>query len=197
LSEAGELLRQRLDDDPGVVATDLPQAAVLIALQQLEGKAQVILTRRASHLRLHAGEIAFPGGKCDPEDHDHWSTALREAEEEVALPASLIDRLGVMHPLITRTQIEVTPCVGQLTGPVALVPNPDELDAVFKVPLTFFADKKELQFDRFDYGGHSRMVPRYQWQDYSIWGITAAMLVQLVNLAFDAGLDLEAYWERR
>ena len=192
-----ERLRARLDDDPGVVPRALSQAAVLIALENSGPEPAVVLTQRAAHLQLHAGEVAFPGGKCDPGDCDHWATALREATEEVALPASLVERLGVMPPVVTRSQIEVTPCVGRLTGAVDLVPNRDELDAVFKVPLSFFAQAGELHFDRFDYGGRERLVPRYEWRDYSIWGITAALLVQLVNLALDAGLDLEAYWEGR
>lgn len=192
-----ERLRLHLDDDPGVASAVLSQAAVLIALDDSDSEPAVVLTQRAAHLRLHAGEVAFPGGKCDPGDHDHWATALREAEEEIALPPSLIERLGVMPPVVTRTQIEVTPCVGRLTGAVDFVPNREELDAVFKVPLSFFAQPGELHFDRFDYGGRERLVPRYEWQDYSVWGITAALLVQLVNLALDAGLDLEAYWEGR
>jgi 8-oxo-dGTP pyrophosphatase MutT (NUDIX family) len=190
-------LQMKLEDDPGVVPRALAQAAVLIALDDSGREPAVVLTQRAAHLRLHAGEVAFPGGKCDASDSDHWATALREAEEEVALPPSLVARLGVMPPLVTRTKIEVTPCVGRLTGPVELTPNRDELDAVFKVPLSFFAQAGELHFDRFDYGGRERLVPRYEWREYSIWGITAALLVQLVNLALDAGLDLEGYWEGR
>jgi len=192
-----ERLRRRLADDPGVVPSALSQAAVLIALDDSGSEPAVVLTQRAAHLRLHAGEVAFPGGKCDPGDHDHWATALREAEEEIALPVSLVERLGVMPPAVTRTKIEITPCVGRLTMAVAFVPNRVELDAVFKVPLSFFAQPGELHFDRFDYGDRERLVPRYDWREYSIWGITAALLVQLVNLALDAGLDLEAYWEGR
>jgi 8-oxo-dGTP pyrophosphatase MutT (NUDIX family) len=190
-------LQMKLEDDPGVVPRALAQAAVLIALDDSGREPAVVLTQRAAHLRLHAGEVAFPGGKCDASDSDHWATALREAEEEVALPPSLVARLGVMPPLVTRTKIEVTPCVGRLMGPVELTPNRDELDAVFKVPLSFFAQAGELHFDRFDYGGRERLVPRYEWREYSIWGITAALLVHLVNLALDAGLDLEGYWEGR
>ena len=192
-----ERLRRRLADDPGVVPRALSQAAVLIALDDSESEPAVVLTQRAAHLRLHAGEVAFPGGKCDPGDCDHWATALREAEEEIALPAARVEKLGVMPPVVTRTKIEVTPCVGRLMGAVDFVPNREELDAVFMVPLSFFAQARELHFDRFDYGGCARLVPRYEWRDYSIWGITAALLVQLVNLALDAGLDLEAYWEGR
>jgi 8-oxo-dGTP pyrophosphatase MutT (NUDIX family) len=173
---------------------ELPQAAVLALIDYHPGVESVVLIRRADHLRLHAGEVAFPGGKCDEGDTDAWHTALREAEEEIALPAPHVTRLGMLPPLVTRTGIEVLPCVAELSQPVDLKPNPEELAAVFSAPLAFFAEAGNLDFMDFDYGGRKRRVPRYQWQEYTIWGITAAILVQLVNLGCDAGLEMEAYW---
>ncbi len=188
-------LGERLDRSAAGVDHSLPQSAVLVALDDREAPTSVVLTQRAAHLRLHAGEVAFPGGKCDPEDNDFWDTALREAAEEIELPAGHIRPLGHMAPLVTRTGIQVTPCVGLLERAAQFRPNPDELDAVFEVPLEFFADPNELYFKRFDYGGHERQVPHYDWQGYSIWGITAGILVKLVNLACDAGLAMEDYWK--
>lgn len=172
----------------------LPQAAVLVLLQQLDAEPEVVLTRRADHMRLHAGEVAFPGGRCDADDCSHWGTALREADEEVAVPASQVEQLGVMSPLVTRTGIEVTPCVGRLLGEVELLPNPAELDTIFTVPLAFLADAGNLSFDNFEYAGAQRQVPRYDYHQYSIWGVTAAMLVRLVNITHAARLPLGAYW---
>lgn len=165
-----------------------------MALDEGPDQLAVTLVRRAMHLRLHAGEVAFPGGKCDREDRGHWHTALREAEEEVALPAGHIDRIGCLRPLVTRTGIQVTPCVGRLAEAVRLRPNPDELDAVFEAPLEFFADRSSLHFDSFDYGGLTRRVPRYEYGEFTVWGITAAILVRLVNLACDAGIEMDEYW---
>jgi len=99
--------------------------------------------------------------------------------------------------VVTRTGIEVTPCVARLQSPVQFEPNPAELDAVFSVPLDFLAQSSQLQFDTFEYGGRQRRVPRYEWQQYSIWGITAAILVKLVNLGCNAGLEMEDYWQGR
>jgi 8-oxo-dGTP pyrophosphatase MutT (NUDIX family) len=198
LSEAVLRLAARLTSagtaDAPESVSQLPRAAVLVLIDRLAGVESVILTRRADHLRLHAGEVAFPGGKCDEEDVDAWHTALREAEEEIALPVEHVERLGVLPSLVTRTGIEVVPCVAELSRTSDLKPNPDELAAVFSVPLAFFAEAANLSFIEFDYGGRRRQVPRYQWQDYTIWGITAAILVQLVNLGCDAGLEMEAYW---
>lgn len=187
-------LRDSLPQAPRVFDGALPQAAVLVALDDRPGQLQVTLVRRAQHLRLHAGEVAFPGGRCDSGDSDHWDTALREAEEEVALPPGRIERIGCLGPLVTRTGIQVTPCVGRLAVATRLRPNPEELDAVFDAPLAFFADPAALAFDSFEYGGLRRLVPRYEYGEFTIWGITAAILVRLVNIACDAGIEMEEYW---
>lgn len=180
--------------EPGQPATDLPRAAVLVAIDLSCSDPSVILTRRAPHLRLHSAEVAFPGGRCDEEDNDEWHTALREAHEEVALEPDLIEPLGTMQPVVTRTGIHVVPCVGLLHSDVTLSPNPEELDRVFRAPLAFFSNRNAVQFDEFDYAGAQRRVPRYEYREYSVWGITAAILVRLVNNACAAGIELEEYW---
>ena len=100
----------------------------------------------------------------------------------------------MMSPLVTRTGIQVTPCVGRLHGRVELSPNLDELESIFAVPLDFLANADNLSFDSFEYAGAQRQVPRYDYEQYSIWGITAAMLVRLVNITHTARLPLGAYW---
>lgn len=194
MSKLVATLAGRLATDPGATDKDLPQAGVLVLLDEQGAEPTVVLTLRAAHMRLHAGEVAFPGGKCDPQDTSHWHTALREAEEETGLPRDAVEQLGVLPSVVTRTGIEVIACVGRLMTPVNLQLNPDELEEVFSVPLSFFAQADQLHLDRFEYRGRSRLVPRYEYKDYSIWGITAAILVKLVNTACDAGLELEDYW---
>jgi 8-oxo-dGTP pyrophosphatase MutT (NUDIX family) len=189
-----ERLRARLPGAPLWFDQALPQSAVLVALDDRTPPLSVVLTRRAAHLRLHAGEVAFPGGKCDEDDDGFWGTALREAEEEIALPAQHIEPIGFLAPLVTRTGIQVTPCVGRLRQRAELTPNPAELEAVFEAPLEFFADPAHLCFDRHDYAGRSRRVPRYEYGQFTVWGITAAILVSLVNVACDAGIEMEEYW---
>jgi 8-oxo-dGTP pyrophosphatase MutT (NUDIX family) len=170
---------------------------VLVPLREAAEDTRVVLAKRAGHLRLHAGEIAFPGGKCEAQDHSVWDTALREAMEETGLPPEAAEPLGALRPLVTRSGIEVTPCVARLDPAVQLTPNPEELDLLFEVPVAFFADRQKLEFEPFEYGGRQRLVPCYQWRTHRIWGVTAAMLVMLVNAGFDAGIKLDAYWRGR
>lgn len=169
------------------------EAAVLVALTT-ERRPQVILGRRAKHLLLHPGEVAFPGGKREPEDATPWVTALREAEEEVGLTGSEVNPLGELRPLITRTGFDVHPCIARVPSGLNLVVDPGEFDSVFLSPLEVFADRKLYRLEAMSDGTRTRMVPHYQIGDDNIWGVTAAVLAQLANLAYDAGLDLQRNW---
>ena len=175
-------------------ATDRPQAAVLVALTDKMAP-EVLLGRRAKHLPLHPGEVAFPGGKRESVDATPWDTALREAHEEVQMPQTQVGPLGELPALITRTGFEVHPCIGRVPAGLDLVVDPREFDSVFHQPLEVFADsglfRLEVMFD----GERNRMVPHYQVGEDNIWGVTAAILALLANVAYDAGLDLKRDWE--
>lgn len=168
----------------------LDQASVLICITTYNSAPEVILTKRAAHMRLHPGEVAFPGGRADEGDVDVWHTALREAEEEIALPQDAVQRIGQMNTMVTRSKIEVSPCVGLLDQPVCFEPNRDELDSVFLVPLQHLAEEENLCIQWMDINGTKKPVPSYTYEDYEIWGMTAALLVHLANMACDAGLDM-------
>lgn len=172
-----------------------PQAAVLVALTD-EPEPRVLLGRRAKHLPLHPGEIAFAGGKREVVDPSPWATATRETQEEVGLTEDLLQPLGELPPMLTRTGFEVYPCIAGIPAEPELTVDPGEFDSVFYVPLSVFADSSlyrlEVMFD----GTRSRKVPHYQVDDDNIWGVTAAVLVLLVNVAYDAGLDLERDWKQ-
>jgi 8-oxo-dGTP pyrophosphatase MutT (NUDIX family) len=171
-------------------AGDLAQAAVLILLQDSIAGAEVVLTQRALHMRLHPGETAFPGGRCDPEDADRWHTALREAQEEIALPPHRVRQLGQLEPMITRSDIEITPCVGLLLEATEFVPSPDELAAIFTAPLAYFADPTNLMLENIEFSLGRRQVPHYCFEGNDIWGVTAFMLVRLANIGYNAGFEL-------
>jgi 8-oxo-dGTP pyrophosphatase MutT (NUDIX family) len=167
-----------------------PEAAVLVALTD-EDLPRVVLGRRAMHLPLHPGEIAFPGGKREPEDASPWMTARREALEEVGLPGSLVAPLGELAPLMTRTGFMVHPCVARVPAALEMVVDPGEFDSVFLQRLEIFADRGLFRLEAMSSGGRTRMVPHYQLGDDNIWGVTATVLAQLANVAYDAGLDLQ------
>lgn len=161
-----------------------PEAAVLVPITRSD-EPEVVLTLRASGLSTHSGEVAFPGGRRDPEDADLVQTALREAEEEIGLPPGLVEVVGPLSTLVSRHGIKVTPYVGLVPDFVEYRPNDGEIAAVFAVPLAFFREDPRETTHRIDYLGRSWYVPSYRYGEYKIWGLTAIMLVELVNLVFD------------
>ncbi len=165
------------------------EAAVLVPITRSE-QPEVVLTLRASGLSTHGGEVAFPGGRRDPEDSDLIRTALREAEEEIGLAPGLVEVVGPLSTLVSRHGIQVTPYVGLVPDYVEYRANDDEIAAVFSVPLAFFSNDPRETTHRIDYLGQSWYVPSYRYGEYKIWGLTAIMLVELVNLLYDAGIGL-------
>ena len=165
------------------------QAAVLVALTE-QPEPRVILGRRAQHLRLHPGEVAFPGGKREPQDASPWVTALREAHEEIGLEPSLVQSLGEVVPRVTRTGFQVHPCVAKVPEAFDMVVDPAELESVFLTPLAVFAQPETYRLEKMSDERGSLLVPHYQINDDNIWGVTAAVLVQLVNLVLDARLPV-------
>lgn len=168
----------------------LPQAAVLMPLTRSEHP-ELILTRRADDLSTHAGEVAFPGGRRDPTDSDLLHTALRESQEEVGLDPHCVQIAGSLSQLVSRHGIEVTPYVGIVPQGLSYSANAEEIDSIFSVPLDFFAEDARETTHRIDYLGQSWYVPSYRFHDYKIWGLTAVMVVELVNLLYDRRLRLD------
>ncbi len=169
-----------------------PEAAVLLALTD-EAEPHIILTKRAEHLKNHRGEVALPGGMVDPGDDSFFTTALRESHEEIALLPSLVEVLGHLDPMVTRFGVKVTPVLGLISPDVILEANPDELDSVFRVPLSFFLRDERLRTDRGTVNGHSVAVPCWEWEGYHIWGVTAIILVNFMNrvlgMTIDTGIE--------
>lgn len=166
-----ELLRRVSNHTPHTLETDgrFPEAAVLVPITRSD-EPELILTLRASGLSTHGGEVAFPGGRRDPEDPDLIFTALREAEEEIGLPPGLVEVIGPLSPLISLHGIRVTPYVGVIPDYVEYLANDAEIAAVFSVPLDFFRQDPREHTHRIDYQGRSWYVPSYRFGEYKIWG---------------------------
>ncbi|MET0308020.1 MAG: CoA pyrophosphatase [Sphingomonas sp.] len=163
------------DFDPDIAGNP---AAVLIAVTDRDDPG-VILTQRTDTLRRHAGQIAFPGGRIDPEDDGPIAAALREAEEEIALPRARVDIIGVADRYRTVTGYDVTPVVGVVPPGLMLVAAEAEVADVFEVPLGFLLDRANHQEAHATYQGHERRYYEIYWDGRRIWGATAAMIVNL------------------
>ena len=159
----------------------LRPAAVLIAIADSPGGAEVILTKRASHLKHHPGQIAFPGGKLDDGDADLVSAALREAEEEIGLPRDLVSVLELMPIHETVTSYEVTPVVAALNGDFDPIPEPGEVAEIGRVPLAFLMDPSAYRVERRRWRGVWRQFYVLPYGPYYIWGATARMLKSLAD----------------
>ncbi|MCD6059894.1 MAG: mismatch repair protein MutT [Moraxellaceae bacterium] len=179
-------LRDRLRDYRP--SPDRIDAAVLIPVTDAPVP-ELILTRRASHMTSHAGEVAFPGGKCDPEDTSIIATALRESREEIGLAEHSVEIIGELDAFTSRLGLRVQPIVGMVPDDAPLVLNPDEIESVFRVPLAFFLTEAPAYTHRVRFMGQDITVPSFNFSDYVIWGLTAAMIVDLVHRVYDHQID--------
>lgn len=154
------------------VAREVRDAAVLVGIIPRPGGATVLLTQRTDGLADHAGQVSFPGGRVEADDRDAAATALREAEEELGIPADAVEILGTLAEYHTISAYRVTPVVAMLATDVSWVPDPGEVAAVFELPLDFVRQP----------GNRHRHALGYWSMEHEgrvVWGATAAMLLDL------------------
>ncbi|MGF1606635.1 MAG: CoA pyrophosphatase [Rhodothalassiaceae bacterium] len=166
----------------------LRSASVLVGLVDRPQGLTVLLTRRTEQLKRHAGQIAFPGGRVDPEDPDQVATAIREAQEEVGLTPDLVEVIGVLPPYGTATSFSVTPVVALIGPGFTARPDPVEVADVFEVPLAFLLDQDNHQLRTMAWRGRDRNFYAIDYQGTLIWGATAAMLVNLAHYLSEPAL---------
>jgi 8-oxo-dGTP pyrophosphatase MutT (NUDIX family) len=193
-----EALRQRfglppswqaeIRGDTELTATELMPASVLVPLVQRPEGLKVLLTQRSDHLRDHAGQISFPGGRLEEQDADAVAAALRESEEEVGLPRSAVDVIGTLPHYTTVTNYVVTPVVALINPPFTFRLDAFEVVDAFEVPIEFLMTPAHHQRHEFEWNGLRRQFLSMPWQGrgldgtprrYFIWGATAAMLRNL------------------
>src|SRR5438105_4615540 len=167
------------DDGAGREEAGITRAAVLVPIIQHPDGLTVLFTRRTAHLKAHSGQVSFPGGRAERTDPTIEFTALREAEEEIGLPARRVEVLARLPEYFTRTGFRVTPVVGLIQPPLELVPDSREVDEVFEVPLAFLLDSANHRRESRQLG--ARMATYYviEHHDRTIWGATAGMVVNL------------------
>jgi 8-oxo-dGTP pyrophosphatase MutT (NUDIX family) len=166
------------DSNVGLSGGPRVAAAVLIAVTD-QAEPTVILTQRPQSMRKHPGQVAFPGGRVDETDADVIAAALREAEEEVSLPPSLVRIIGTTDVYRTITDYEITPVIAVTPPGLVLVPNDEEVAAIFEVPLAYLLDPANHAVKQTIYAGLDREYFEIHWQDRRTWGATAAMIVNL------------------
>ena len=179
---------------PKEIEVDFPEAGILVLVTRNAKSPSIILTRRAQHMSTHKGQVAFPGGKFDEVDETLEQTALRECHEEIGVSAEQIEIVGQLSQVISLHGIRVTPFVGLVDDSVSFIPNLDELDSIFKVPTLFFSEAEPKRRDKMTYRDIALSVPSYDFQHegetYEIWGLSAIVVVELMNIAFDAGITI-------
>ncbi|XP_023001749.1 nudix hydrolase 11-like [Cucurbita maxima] len=177
---------------PDPAATQLTnRAAVLICLFLSDiGELRVILTKRASTLSSHSGEVALPGGKRDLSDADDVATALREAEEEIGLAPSLVNVVAVLEPYVNKKGMTVVPVLGLLSRKEAFKPTPSaaEVDAIFDAPLEMFLKDEKRRAVEKEWMGYNYLLHffdyEYENEKYVIWALTAGILIKAASLVF-------------
>jgi 8-oxo-dGTP pyrophosphatase MutT (NUDIX family) len=165
---------------PPAAAARLIAAAVLVPILPAPGAA-VLLTKRTAHLRSHAGQVSFPGGRIDPEDATAEAAALREAQEEIGLDPARVELLGRLPDYVTGTGYRVTPVVGLVRPGPALVPSPEEVEAVFELPFAVLLDPAAPTKRRAFTRGYWREFWVWPHPEHDIWGATAGILVELAR----------------
>jgi len=160
----------------------LVRAAVLVPIVD-RGEAVLVFAQRTDRVGHHKGQISFPGGRVDPGDADDLAAALREAHEEVGLEPALVEPLGLLDDTETvATQYVITPWVGVVRAPVAWQPDGEEIEKVIEVPVAALLDRGCFRVELWQRDGIEREVYFYEYRDTTIWGATARILKQYLDL---------------
>ena len=161
----------------------LKPAGVLIPVIERDATGlSLLLTQRSAELKHHAGQVSFPGGRWESDDADIVATALRETYEEVGIAQSDITVIGYMRPMPTITGYAVTPVIGVVSGDIELQLDHTEVEYAFEVPLPFLLDPANRQLVERDVGGSIAVMAEYHYDGHRIWGATAFIIREFINI---------------
>ena len=187
-----EEMKYKLNSSNSEKPSGRPQASVLIAIlnygEYIESP-ELIYTQRSSHLSTHSGEVSFPGGKTEDGDASLFNTALRESYEEMSLKGEDVTMLGKLDYLISRHKIEVNPFIATVDKAQDLQAN-EEIQEIFTVPLSFLLDPKNIKRESIERQGSVWEVPTWSLKNQKIWGLTAMITINFLNVCFDANIEI-------
>jgi 8-oxo-dGTP pyrophosphatase MutT (NUDIX family) len=179
---------KRVSIGAGLMAAPPAKAGVLIPLFCKDGSYHCLFTRRTDRVRHHKGEISFPGGIYDTSDKDLAATALREAHEEIGLKPQDVELLGTLDEVMTMTGFVVSPFVGLISYPYPFVPSHEEIEEIIILPLACFLEEGVLSEEDWTYQGKTARVYTYHCGGHIIWGATAKILRQFLELIPGGGI---------
>ena len=185
-------IKQKLEKLNPSKPTNLKKAGVLIAILNYDeyiDSPSIIYTQRSSIVSTHSGEVSFPGGMMEDIDTDLYQTALRESHEEMNLDPSIVTRIGRLNYLISRYDIEVNPFVAVIDEKPNLEGNL-EIEEIFEVPIEFLLNKNNMTTQTFQRDNMKLEMPTWYYNDQKIWGLTAMITADLLNICFDANIGV-------
>ncbi|MFC0266633.1 CoA pyrophosphatase [Kushneria aurantia] len=177
---------------PQRLADHYPRAAVLMPIVTHDAPT-LLLTRRHARMRSHAGQVAFPGGKRDPGDVTLEACALRESGEEVGLAANRVQIIGRLSERLSANGMAVTPFVGLIAPHSTTLASPNEIEAIFEVALATLMNDPRQHTDVIQRGDTPLYVPSYRIGEHCLWGLSAMMVVELLDVAFHVDIGLDRY----
>ncbi len=183
-------IKQKLELINLIEPTKYKKAGVLILLKKDIGSNEfrILFTKRSSKLSTHSGEVSFPGGMWEEKDTSLFDTAMRESSEEIGLKKKNVMDLGRMNYLLSRHKVEVNPFVGYLENNQEFIGN-FEIDEIFDVPVSFLLNNNNILYKEFKRNDLRISMPSWVYNGNRIWGLTALITADFLNMCFDAKID--------
>jgi 8-oxo-dGTP pyrophosphatase MutT (NUDIX family) len=180
-------IKQKLEQINLTDPTKYKKAGVLILLikDNDDEEYKILFTKRSEQLKTHSGEVSFPGGKWEEGDSNLYQTALRESNEEINLDMENVTKLGPLNFLLSRHKIEVNPFVGYLNQLQDFKGN-FEIDEIFTVPISFLMNEENIEYKEFNRNDLKVYIPSWVYNGNRIWGLTAMIAADFLNICFDA-----------